>query len=639
MSAENQFHVRLGRILAPNGTGRFVSFAGRVRRAAQGASRSSGGRRKQQRSVSEPYFSRRVIVKVNLVKMGAYGKDAQRHHLNYIQRDSAAREGEKGLLYNRDDIFLESDEFYERGLGDRHQFRVIISPEDGREIGDLRSYTRNVMAQMERDLETKLDWVAANHYYTANPHSHIVIRGVRDTASVLIIPRDYISHGMREAAEHIATLELGPTTQIDVAKKLALSIRHDRFTSIDRDLLAKARSHIVDLSKLPLDGSDWSQRFEKWRVKYLSSMGLAEKIGFGRWRLEENLERTLRRMGERGDILKAYHRALASSKLERRLDREPVYDPLAKGATPVTGKVIERGVFDDVKDRSFLVLDTLQGEALFVETGREANLVEIERGMVVTAGPQTYEAKPSDFTIANIASQRGGVYGPSFHELKDPDASEDFIKAHVRRLEAMRRKGHAERNSDGSWDIPKDYLKRAVKYEKSRGYGNPVKLDIRSRLPLAELTKTMGRTWLDSELMRNAANDAFSGFGKEVEALKAQRHKFLLSQKLIGKASGVTRRTLEELEKRDMEAAGKALSKRIDKSYKAAPCSGRLSGIYREAIERPSGKYAVIEKSKEFTLVPWRSAMDRNLGKSISGAVRGQTISWTLTKARGQSIS
>jgi len=66
---------------------------------------------------------------------------------------------------------------------------------------------------------------------------------------------------------------------------------------------------------------------------------------------------------------------------------------------------------------------------------------------------------------------------------------------------------------------------------------------------------------------------------------------------------------------------------------------GHISGTYREAIMRPSGKYAVIEKSKEFTLVPWRETMDRNLGKSISGAVKGQTISWTLNKTRGQSIS
>lgn len=639
MSGDNPFNVRLGRIFSPNGTGRFVSFAGQVRRAAQRSSRSSGGRSRKQGVIAEQYFSRRVIVKVHLVKMGVYGKDAQRHHLNYIQRDSAARGGETGLLYSRDEVMIDGEAFHERGMDDRHQFRVIVSPEDGKELGDLRSYTRNVMAQMERDLGTKLDWVAANHYDTANPHSHVVIRGVTDTGSTLIIPRDYISHGMRDAAEHIATLELGPTTQIDVAKKLALSVRHDRFTSIDRDLLSKAQNQIVDLSKLPLDGSDWSQRFEKWRVKYLSSLGLAEKVGFGKWRLDDNFERTLRRMGDRGDILKAYHRAMARAKLDRSLDGEPIYDPAEKLARPITGRVIEKGVLDDVNDRSYIVLDTMQGEALFVETGREANVAQIERGMVVTAGPQTYAPKASDRTIADIASKRGGIYSPSFHEMNDPGAREEFIKAHVRRLEAMRRAGHAERNSDGSWTVPKDYLKRAAQYETSRSFGNPVKLDIRSRLPLAELTQTMGKTWIDTELIKGGSESDALGFGQEVETLKAQRQKFLLSQKLIQRSSGVTQSTLDTLEKIDLDAAGKTLSEQFGKPYKAAPESGRISGIYREAIQRPSGKYTVIEKSKEFTLVPWRDTMDRNLGKSISGVVKGQTISWTLTKARGQSIS
>lgn len=639
MSGDNQFNVRLGRILSPNGTGRFVSFAGRVRRAAQKSSRSTSGRVKSRSTVSEQYFSRRVIVKVHLVKMGAYGKDAQRHHLDYIQRDSAAREGEKGVLYNRDDIFLDTDDFHERGQDDKHQFRVIVSPEDGKELGDLRIFTRNVMSQMERDLNTKLDWVAANHYDTANPHSHVVIRGVRDDGSVLFIPRDYISHGMREAAEHIATLELGPTTQIDVAKKLALSVRHDRFTSIDRDLLNKANKQIVDLSKIPLDGSDWSQRFEKWRVKYLSSMGLAEKVGFGKWRLDDRLEPTLRRMGDRGDILKAYHRAMRKAELDRSQDHEPIYDPTETTSRAITGRVVDKGILDDVNDRSYLVLDTMQGEALFVETGIEANIANIERGMIVTAAPQSYEPRPSDKTIAHIASKRGGIYSPSAHEMSDPKAREEFIQAHVRRLEAMRRAGHAKRNSDGSWEIPKDYLARATKFEKSRGYSNPVKLDVRSHRPLSDLSKTMGRTWLDTEIVSGTSDTHGAGFGKEVEHLKTQRLDYLKAQDVIREPSDMSQAVLNKLERIDLEDAGKALSGRLGKPYQAASGSGRISGIYREAIQRPSGKYAMIEKSKEFTLVPWRSTMDRNLGKSISGLMKGQTISWTLTKARGQTIS
>ena len=437
---------------------------------------------------------------------------------------------------------------------------------------------------------------------------------------------------MREAAEHIATLELGPATQMDVAKKLAKSVKHERFTSLDRDLLSKAENQIIDLSKIPLDGSDWSQRFEKWRVKHLSSMGLAEKVGFGKWRLDDRLEPTLRRMGDRGDILKAYHRAMSTAKLERSQNHEPIYDSLASGAQPITGRVLEMGILDDVNDRSFLVIDTMHGEALFVETGKAANISEIERGMIVTAGPQSFEPKPSDYTIADIASKRGGVYSPSAHEMSDPKAREEFIQAHVRRLEGMRRAGHATRNSDGSWELPKDYIRRARAFETARGFANPVKLDVRSHSPLSELPKVIGKTWLDTE---NLSGGSLSGFGKEVEAAKAQRQNFLLAKNIIQKSSGVTPAALNTLENMDLDAAGRTIAQKMGKPYAATTGSGRISGVYREAIQRPSGKYAIIEKSKEFTLVPWRKTMDRNLGKSISGVMKGQTISWTLTKGRG----
>lgn len=638
MSGENDFNVRLGRIFSPNGTGKFVSFAGRVRRAAQNSSRATGGRVKSAPS-SADLFSRRAIVKVNLVKMGAYGSDAQRHHLDYIQRDSAAREGDKGSLFGRDDIFADADDFHERGKDDRHQFRIIVSPEDGKEIGDLNVFTRNLMSQMERDLETKLDWVAANHYDTANPHTHIVIRGVNDAGKTLIIPREYISHGMREAAEHLATLELGPMTQIDVAKKLAGEIHKERFTKLDRDLLDKSVNQIVDVSAKLAEGMNWQQRFEKGRVRALAKLGLAEKVGFGKWRLDDNLERTLRRLGDRGDIIKAYHQALKKESLERASYSDPVYDPAATLAKPITGRVVTKGILDDVNDRSYIVVDTVHGEAIFVETGRAGNIADLEPGMIVKAGPQSYSPRQSDYTIVDIASKRGGIYSPSAHEMSDPTAREEFVKAHVRRLEAMRRKGHAERRQDGSWKIPRDYLRRAADYEKARGFGNPVKLDILARAPLTDLPQTIGKTWLDEELGVAAQSGTYEGFGEEVEAAKVQRRQFLMQRGLISAEQTVSESTLKALETLDLDAAAKRLSEALGKAYTKAPERGRIAGKYREAIIRPSGKYAIIEKSKEFTLVPWRETMDRNLGKSISGVMKGQTISWTLTKARGHSIS
>ena len=114
MSGDNPFNVKLGRIFSPNGTGRFVSFAGRVRRAAQSSSRSSSGRSKS-RTVSEYFFSRPVIVKVHLVKMGAQGYAAQKLHVDYIQRDSAARETDKGTIFSRSEVLADGDEFLQRG--------------------------------------------------------------------------------------------------------------------------------------------------------------------------------------------------------------------------------------------------------------------------------------------------------------------------------------------------------------------------------------------------------------------------------------------------------------------------------------------------------------------------------------------
>ena len=75
---------------------------------------------------------------------------------------------------------------------------------------DLRSLHPRADGQMERDLGTRLDWVAVDHWNTDNPHVHILVRGVADDGADLVISRDYISRGLRPRAEDLVTLELGP---------------------------------------------------------------------------------------------------------------------------------------------------------------------------------------------------------------------------------------------------------------------------------------------------------------------------------------------------------------------------------------------------------------------------------------------
>jgi len=161
-----------------------------------------------------------------------------------------------------------------------------------------------------------------------------------------------------------------------------------------------------------------------------------------------------------------------------------------------------------------------------------------------------------------------------------------------------------------------------------------VQIDLQSRITLSKSTKLVGRTWLDEELATTNGALPREGFGIDVEKAKLERMAFLKSQQLLSKLGAVTKDTLNQLESLDLKAAGEVLSKQMDKPYVDAPRKGSLSGTFRKTIERPSGKYAVIEKSREFTLVPWRETMDRNLGRAIKGTIGRQTISWTLTKGR-----
>src|SRR3546814_10571029 len=93
---------------------------------------------------------------------------------------------------------------------------------------------------MEEDLDTRLDWVAVDHYNTGHPHTHIVLRGKDDRRHDLVIAREYIAQGMRERAAEIVTFDLGPRTDIEIEHKLREEAEDERFTSHDRSLLREA---------------------------------------------------------------------------------------------------------------------------------------------------------------------------------------------------------------------------------------------------------------------------------------------------------------------------------------------------------------------------------------------------------------
>ena len=142
-------------------------------------------------------LSRRVTIKSLLVNQRQVSPQSLSKHLRYIERDGAGRDGEPGRAYGPQADEADLDAFKERCADDRHHFRFIVSPEDGAELDDLRTYTRHLMGRMEADLGTRLEWVAVDHWNTDNPHTHLIVRGRDDTGKDLVIAGDYIADGFR----------------------------------------------------------------------------------------------------------------------------------------------------------------------------------------------------------------------------------------------------------------------------------------------------------------------------------------------------------------------------------------------------------------------------------------------------------
>ncbi|MGK6312602.1 DUF3363 domain-containing protein [Neorhizobium sp. DT-125] len=270
-------------------------------------------------------FPRRVVVKARVVKLapqrgasrGARFKatpaKAVDAHLRYLERDGVTRDGEKGRVYSAIEDEADGKAFVERGRDDRHQFRFIVAPEDAIDIADLRSFTRDLMKQMESDLGTTVDWIAIDYHNTGHPHTHVILRGITDDGKILNIAGDYIAHGIRHRAQDLVTLELGPQTELDVAAKLGREVDAERLTRLDRMLASEQQEGgIIDLR--PHAEESYTVRANRHllidRAKRLESYRLAEEIEPGRWLLRSDVEQTLRALGERNDIIKTMHRAL-----------------------------------------------------------------------------------------------------------------------------------------------------------------------------------------------------------------------------------------------------------------------------------------------------------------------------------------
>ena len=347
-------------------------------------------------------MSRRVTIKTLLVNQRNASPQSLAKHLRYIERDGAGRDGEPSRAYGPHADEADLNAFKERCQDDRHHFRFIVSPEDGAELDDLRTYTRHLMNCMEADLGTRLDWVAVDHWNTDNPHTHLIVRGHDDTGKDLIIAGDYIAHGFRHRAAELATEWLGPRTELEIQQTLQREVEQERWTGLDRTLQREAGE----------DGRVQIERFNEprlqrqrllliGRLQRLQRLGLADEMQPGTWAVHADAEKTLRALGERGDIIRTMQRAMRGEPREL-----AVFEPGDDGRT-ILGRVAAKGLADELRDRGYLVIDGVDGKAHYVALNARDELTNYPTGAVVEVKGSA-DVRAADKNIATLASD--GLY-------------------------------------------------------------------------------------------------------------------------------------------------------------------------------------------------------------------------------------
>ncbi|MGC3448733.1 DUF3363 domain-containing protein [Pseudomonas aeruginosa] len=581
-------------------------------------------------------MSRRVTIKTLLVNHQRASPQSLAKHLRYIERDGAGRDGEPGRAYGPQTDEADLDAFKERAADDRHHFRFIVSPEDGAELDDLRTYTRHLVDRMEADLGTRLDWVVVDHWNTDNPHTHLIVLGRDDTGKDLIIAGDYIAHGFRHRAAELATEWLGPRTELEIQQTLQREVEQERWTSLDRTLQREAGE----------DGRVQIERFNEprlqrqrllliGRLQRLQRLGLADDTQPGTWAVHADAEKTLRALGERGDIIRTMQRAMRGEPREL-----AVFEPGDDGRT-ILGRVAAKGLADELRDRGYLVIDGVDGKAHYVALNTRDELANYPAGAVVEVKGSA-DVRAADRNIAALASD--GLYRTDHHLAvaqgpavpgRDP---QEVVTAHVRRLEALRRAGIVERMAEGLWKVPGDLPEQGRRYDAQRLGG--VAVELKSHLPIERQVRVIGATWLDQQLIGGSGLGDL-GFGAEAKQAMQQRADFLAEQGLAerrGQRVILARNLLDTLRSRELSQVAKDIAAETGLEHRPVTDGQRVAGIYRRNVMLASGRYAMLDDGLGFSLVPWKPVIEQRLGQQLAATVSGGGVAWEIGRQRGMGI-
>ena len=415
-------------------------------------------------------------------------------------------------------------------------------------------------------------------------------------------------------------------------------VEQERWTGLDRTLQREAGDDgLVRTERFAEPRLQRQRQMLIGRLQRLQRMGLATEQQTGVWAVHAEAEPTLRAMGERGDIIRTMQRAMSGKQ------RELAVFQAGEDGRAVVGRVVRKGLADELYDKGYLIVDGTDGKAHYVALPPRAELEQYPTGAVVEVKGAA-DVRAADCNIAALAVD--GVYRTDHHlavaqgqAMPDRDPRE-VVAAHVRRLEALRRGGIVERVNEGVWRVPDDLAERGRQYDAQR-LGGGVAVELKSHLPIERQARVIGATWLDQQLIGGGRGLGDLGFGSEVKEALRQRADFLAEQGLAehrGQRVILARNLLATLRGRELAQAAKDIAAETGLEHRPVTDGQRVAGIYRRSVMLASGRYAMLDDGKAFSLVPWKPVIEQRLGHRITAMARSGGVSWAIGQERGQGV-
>jgi len=334
----------------------------------------------------------RVAVRVRYAKMRPTAR--WKAHGRYIEREAAQAVGFDSAGHAKPSETLE--QWQAQAQPGERIWKIIISPEKDL---DMEKYTRELMTRVESDMFQPIEWVAAAHYNTDYNHVHLVIRGVDKNGVKVRLPNEYVKEGLRQRAQEAATAKLGLRLGVDIVLARGRMVTQTRFTDLDREMLRTCAGDAV----LAPDA------IHAQRLAHLAAMGLAENVDPDVWKLNPQLEKSLRAAQQVHDVQRTVdkHGVVAS-------DRDlPFRRTNWKDIQKLEGRVLVHGQEDNA-DNAYMLIEDTDGTVHFLEHRKEVDALR-ELGKLK---PGAYVAMRKYFTGKQVTWVIED-HGPAEHAITD----------------------------------------------------------------------------------------------------------------------------------------------------------------------------------------------------------------------------